>query len=54
MITRAGSGDVVFFHFTALPGQGYRIIRPGVPVQFEVFETRTGPTARNIQPGSKA
>jgi cold shock CspA family protein len=49
MITREGSGDDVFFHFTALPGQGYRTIRPGIPVQFEVVETRTGPTARNIQ-----
>ena len=49
MIARAGSDDDVFFHFTALPGQGYRTIRPGTPVQFEVVETRTGPTARNIQ-----
>jgi peroxiredoxin/cold shock CspA family protein len=49
MIAREGSGDDVFFHFTALPGQGYRTIRPGIPVQFEVVKTRTGPTARNIQ-----
>jgi cold shock CspA family protein/peroxiredoxin len=49
MIAREGSGEDVFFHFTALPGQGYRTIRPGIPVQFEVVETKTGPTARNIQ-----
>jgi cold shock CspA family protein/peroxiredoxin len=49
MIAREGSADDVFFHFTALPGQGYRTIRPGIPVQFEVVETSTGPTARNIQ-----
>jgi peroxiredoxin/cold shock CspA family protein len=49
MIAHEGSGEDVFFHFTALPGQGYRTIRPGIPVQFEVVETRTGPTARNIQ-----
>ncbi len=49
MIARDGSGDEVFFHFTALPGEGYRTIRPGVPVKFEVVENRTGPTARNIQ-----
>ena len=48
-IARAGSDDEVFFHFTALPGEGYRTIKPGIPVQFEVVETRTGPTARNIQ-----
>ena len=29
MIARAGSDDEVFFHFTALPGQEYRTIRPG-------------------------
>ncbi len=49
MIARAGSGDEVFFHFTALPGQGYRTIKPGTQVQFELVETRSGPTARNIQ-----
>ena len=49
LIAREGAGDDVFFHFTALPGQGYRTIRPGIPVHFEVVEMRTGPTARNIQ-----
>ena len=49
MIVRAGSGDEVFFHFTALPGQGYRTIKPGVPVKFEMVESRNGLTARNIQ-----
>lgn len=49
MITREGSGDDVFFHFTALPGQGYRTIRANVPVQFEVVESRAGLAARNIQ-----
>ena len=49
MIARDGSGGDVFFHFTALPGQGYRTIRPGTPVKFEVVESRTGPTARKVQ-----
>jgi len=49
MIARDGTGDEVFFHFTALPGQGYRTIRAGVPVQFEIVESGTGLTARNIQ-----
>src|SRR5437667_8895608 len=49
MIVRDGSGDDVFFHFTALPGQGYRTIRPGTPVKFEIVEGKTGPTARNVQ-----
>src|SRR5437763_14489267 len=49
MIARDESGDDVFFHFTALPGQWYRTIRWGTLVQFEIVETRTGLTARNIQ-----
>jgi cold shock CspA family protein len=49
MIARDGSGEDVFFHFTALPGQGYRTIRPGTPVKFEIVESKTGPAARNIQ-----
>jgi peroxiredoxin/cold shock CspA family protein len=50
MIGREGSGEDVFFHFTALPGEGYRTTRAGVPVQFEVVERSSGLTARNIQP----
>jgi cold shock CspA family protein/peroxiredoxin len=50
MIAREEAGDDVFFHFTALPGQGYRTIRAGVLVQFEVVERSSGLTARNIQP----
>lgn len=41
--------DLVFFNFTAIPGQGYRTIRPGTMVKFELVETRTGLSASNIQ-----
>jgi cold shock CspA family protein/peroxiredoxin len=40
----------VFFHFTAIPGEGYRTVRAGAPVQFEVVQTSAGKAARNIQP----
>jgi len=49
VIARDGSREKVFFQFTAMPGQGYRNIKPGVPVQFEVVEGRIGSIARNIQ-----
>ena len=52
MIVREGTGDEVFFHFTALPGQGYRTLRAGTPVQFELIESGHGLSARNIQPRS--
>jgi cold shock CspA family protein/peroxiredoxin len=40
----------VFFSFTAIPGQGYRTLRPGTAVRFELVESPTGSSARNIQP----
>ncbi|MDQ5809689.1 MAG: cold shock domain-containing protein [Actinomycetota bacterium] len=49
MIASDVSDDDVFFHFTAIPGAGYRTVRPGVPVSFEVVESNAGPTARNVQ-----
>jgi peroxiredoxin/cold shock CspA family protein len=47
---RESTSDDVFFHFTAIPGQGYRTLRAGTPVKFELVESRHGFTARNIQP----
>lgn len=45
----ASENNVVFFNFTAIPGEGYRTIRPGTPVSFEAVDHPTGPTARNVQ-----
>jgi cold shock CspA family protein/peroxiredoxin len=42
-------GDEVFFNFTALPGQGYRTIRAGTAVAFELVEGQYGLSARNVQ-----
>ncbi len=39
----------VFFHFTAIPGEGYRTLKPGTKVAFEVVDNPTGPSARNVQ-----
>jgi cold shock CspA family protein/peroxiredoxin len=49
MIAPDEAGADVFFHFTAIPGEGYRTIRSGARVAFEVVENPAGPTARNIQ-----
>lgn len=50
-ITRTDDSQAeVFFNFTAIPGQGYRTIKPGTSVQFEVVETKAGLSARNVQP----
>lgn len=43
------SSAEVFFNFTAIPGEGYRTIRPGAGVRFELVEGRHGLSARNVQ-----
>lgn len=48
-IERDGDGTPLFFNFTAIPGEGYRTLRVGTPVRFEVIEHPNGPVARNIQ-----
>ncbi|HEX2911252.1 MAG TPA: cold shock domain-containing protein, partial [Chloroflexia bacterium] len=49
VIIRDGTGEEVFFHFTAIPGEGYRTIKPGAKVKFELVENSSGLSARNIQ-----
>lgn len=48
-IIAADAGEDVFFNFTAIPGEGYRTVKPGTRVKFEVLESKSGLTARNIQ-----
>jgi cold shock CspA family protein/peroxiredoxin len=43
------SDEEVFFHFTAIPGEGYRTLKPGTSVRFEVVDGPAGLTARNVQ-----
>lgn len=44
------SGDKeVFFNFTAIPGEGYRTLKAGAEIKFELVSTETGLSARNIQ-----
>ncbi len=49
MISSDASDEDVFFSFTAIPGEGYRTLRPGTPVSFELVENERGPTARNVR-----
>ena len=48
-IASESSDEEVFFHFTAIPGEGYRTLTPGTVVRFEVVESSAGLTARNVQ-----
>jgi len=49
MISSDASDEGVFFSFTAIPGEGYRTLRPGTPVSFELVENERGQTARNVR-----
>ncbi|MGI9287396.1 MAG: cold-shock protein [Pseudomonadales bacterium] len=46
-ITRA-SGDDVFVHFRSIVGEGYRSLREGEQVEFEVVEGPKGLQAENV------
>ena len=48
-ITSDSLDKEVFFHFTAIPGEGYRTVRSGTPVRFEVVDSAAGLTARNVR-----
>ena len=43
-----GSGDV-FVHFTDLAGEGYRTLREGERVKFEIAESPKGAKAINVE-----
>jgi peroxiredoxin/cold shock CspA family protein len=54
MIESDVSDDGLFFNFTAIPGEGYRTLRPGTTVIFEVVKSEAGLTARNVQKKEEA
>ena len=41
-------GDDVFVHFSAITGEGFRTLREGEEVEFEVRETDRGLQASNV------
>lgn len=49
MIASDGTGEAIFFNFTAIPGEGYRTLQAGTLVKFELVESKAGLTARNVQ-----
>jgi len=46
-IETEGSEDV-FVHFSAIQGEGYRSLKEGAEVEFEVIQDRKGPRAENV------
>jgi cold shock protein len=47
-ITREDGGKDVFVHHTAINVQGFRSLREGQKVEFDVVEGQKGPAAANV------
>lgn len=48
-IARADGAKDVFVHHSAILGQGYKTLREGERVEFEVQEGQKGPAAVNVE-----
>ena len=46
-ITREDGGDL-FVHFNSIVGEGYRTLKQGETVEFEIEDTEKGPQAINV------
>ncbi|MDP2681225.1 MAG: cold-shock protein [Deltaproteobacteria bacterium] len=44
------SGEDVFVHFTAISGDGFKTLKEGQKVQFDVVKGPKGPQAANVMP----
>jgi CspA family cold shock protein len=42
-------GKDLFVHYTAIQGDGFKSLREGQKVQFEIEETPKGPKAKNVR-----
>ena len=45
---RLESGDDVFVHYSALQGEGFKTLKEGENVEFEVVQGAKGPQASNV------
>ena len=45
----ADSGDEVFVHFSEIQGDGFRTLKEGQKVEFEVTQGDRGPQASGVQ-----
>lgn len=43
------TGGDVFVHYSAIQGHGYRKLKPGEPVEFELVEGDKGSKAQNVR-----
>jgi CspA family cold shock protein len=49
-ITPDGGGEDLFAHFSAIQGSGFKSLKEGQKVEFEVTQGQKGKQASNIKP----
>jgi CspA family cold shock protein len=49
-IEQGGGQPDVFVHFSAISGSGYRELREGQQVEFDITQGQKGPQAENVRP----
>ena len=49
-ITPSDGGKDLFVHFSAIQGSGFKSLKEGDKVQFEVGQGAKGPNATNVRP----
>jgi cold shock CspA family protein len=42
-------GADVFVHYSSIEGEGFRSLKDGDPVEYELAESEKGPQARNVR-----
>ena len=49
-ITPDDGGTDLFCHYTAIEGDGFKSIKEGQKVEYEIIEGKKGPAAGNVKP----
>ena len=50
LIEASGDGTEVFVHYSAIRSDGYKTLKPGQEVDFDLYEGMKGPLAKNVIP----
>lgn len=43
-------GQDIFVHYTSIEGDGFRSLKNGEPVEYELVESEKGPQAKHVRP----